>query len=94
VSVARTGPAALAAAVAHQPDLILMDVQLPELDGLTLMRRLRALPVFATTPIITLTALTMPRDREHCLAAGANAYLSKPVRLKELVRLIDQLLQR
>ncbi|NTU81886.1 MAG: PAS domain-containing protein, partial [Chloroflexales bacterium] len=93
VSVARTGPEALAAAVAHQPDLILMDVQLPELDGLALTRQLRVLPAFVSTPIIALTALTMPHDRERCLAAGANAYLSKPVRLKELVTLIDQLLQ-
>jgi PAS domain S-box-containing protein len=92
VHIARTGWDALAAAVAQQPDLILMDIQLPELDGLALMRRLRAMPEFATTPIIALTALSMPGDQERCLAAGADAYLSKPVRLQALVETIHRLL--
>jgi PAS domain S-box-containing protein len=93
VSVARTGPLALSAAVAQRPDLILMDIQLPELDGLVVMQQLRTLPEFATTPIIALTALNMPGDRERCLAAGASAHMAKPVVLQELVRQIHQLLR-
>ena len=92
VTVARTGREALEQAAAFQPDLILMDIQMPELDGLEAIQRLRATPEGAATPIIALTALAMTGDRERCLAAGASAYMAKPVSLKALVALIEQLL--
>jgi CheY-like chemotaxis protein len=66
-----------------------MDVQMPGLDGLEAIRRLRRDPSFAKTIIIALTALAMPGDREHCLREGANEYLSKPVSLKALVQLLE-----
>jgi CheY-like chemotaxis protein len=90
--VAHDGHEALAVAAASQPDLILMDVQMPELDGLEAMRRLRVRPEFADTPIIALTALAMTGDRERCLEAGASEYLTKPVSLKALVATIERLL--
>jgi CheY-like chemotaxis protein len=65
---------------------------MPVLDGLDAIKRLRADSRFASTPIIALTALAMPGDREHCLEAGANEYLSKPVSLKGLVKTIGELL--
>ena len=77
-----------------QPDLILMDVQIPEIDGLTAVRELRQDKNFAHTPIVVLTALAMSGDRERCLAEGADEYLSKPVELRELVRIINQLLAK
>lgn len=84
VHAARNGLEAIAAARACLPDIILMDVQMPEMDGLEATRRLRADPTLRLTPIIALTALAMPGDRERCLDAGMDDYLSKPLGLKEL----------
>ena len=72
--------------------MILMDLQMPVMDGLESMRRLRADPRFVTTPIIALTALAMPGDRERCITAGANEYMSKPVSLKKLRDTINEML--
>lgn len=69
-----------------------MDIQMPVLDGLESIRRLRQDQRFASTPIIALTALAMPGDREQCIEAGANEYMSKPVSLKSLVKTIHRLL--
>ncbi|MCE1255008.1 MAG: response regulator, partial [Anaerolineae bacterium] len=73
-----------------RPQIILMDIQMPGLDGLTLISRLRNHPDsrIANTPVIAMTALAMPGDREKCLAAGATEYVCKPVKLKELVNII------
>ena len=77
-----------------RPDLILMDIHLPGIDGLEATRRLRADAEFRTLPIIALTALAMPGDRERCLAAGATDYVTKPVSLKKLAAMIDEYLLR
>lgn len=71
-----------------KPDLILMDIQMPEMDGVQATRLLRANPEVAKTPIIALTSLAMPGDREKCFEAGVNEYLAKPVSLKKLVETI------
>lgn len=91
--VARNGQEALALAQAEHPDLILMDIQMPGMDGLEAIRQIRLLPDLKHIPIIALTALAMAGDRERCLAAGASDYLSKPVRLKQLSATIQQLLK-
>jgi CheY-like chemotaxis protein len=75
-----------------RPDLILMDIQMPRMDGFETTRKLRGDPNFRYTPIIALTALAMPQDRERCLAAGMDEYISKPVNLKALVRIIQSCL--
>ena len=76
------------------PAIILMDIQMPVMDGLTAIREIRADPEFDGTPIIALTALAMPGDRERCVAAGATDYMSKPVSLKTLAALVQRLLSR
>jgi predicted ATPase/signal transduction histidine kinase/CheY-like chemotaxis protein len=68
------------------PDLIVMDIQMPVMDGLTATQKIRE---FSHVPIIALTALAMTGDKEQCLAAGANEYLSKPVKLKQLTMMIQ-----
>ena len=92
ITVAKNGREVIELIHTIHPDLVLMDIQMPEMDGLEAIRRLRARPDFATIPIIALTALAMPGDRERCLAAGANEYLTKPVSLKGLATLIQLLL--
>ncbi|GAB4284243.1 MAG: hypothetical protein Fur0025_14830 [Oscillatoriaceae cyanobacterium] len=90
--VAKTGEEALLLAESAQPDLILMDIQMPGMDGLEAIKQIRSQPTLVDLPIIALTALAMTDDQERCLAAGANHYLSKPVKLKQLVASIQQLL--
>ena len=90
----RDAPAGLEAAKRMRPDLIMMDIQLPGMDGLEATRRLRADPDFRTIPILALTALAMPGDRERCLAAGATDYIAKPVSLKKLAAMIEAYLLR
>ncbi|MBD2165150.1 PAS domain S-box protein [Calothrix membranacea FACHB-236] len=92
--LAKNGQEALEVAKSQQPDLIVMDVQMPVMDGLEAMRHLRQERQFDHVPIIALTALAMPGDRENCLDAGANEYLSKPIKLKQLAVTIQQLLGR
>ncbi|MGE5657402.1 MAG: PAS domain S-box protein [Actinomycetota bacterium] len=90
--VARNGQEAIALTQSECPDLILMDIQMPGMDGLEAIRQIRRLPQMGQIPIIALTALAMTGDRERCLAAGANDYLSKPVKLKQLAATIQQFL--
>ncbi len=91
---AQDGQQALDLALSRSPDLILMDVQMPGMDGLEAIRRIRQQESPRATPIIALTALAMQGDRERCLAAGADDYLSKPVRLKQLNAVIQEQLAR
>jgi CheY-like chemotaxis protein len=91
---AHDGEEAVEKALEANPDIILMDIQMPVMDGLEAIRRLRADSRFDSTPIIALTALAMPGDRKLCLEAGANEYMSKPVSLKKLVKTISKMLER
>jgi CheY-like chemotaxis protein len=91
---ARNGNEAIEYAYAQRPDLILMDIQMPDMDGLEAIKRLRAASDFASVPIIALTALAMPGDHERCLEAGANDYLTKPVSLRILGDVMENLLRQ
>ncbi len=74
-----------------RPALIIMDIQMPVMDGVTAMRELRADEELRSIPIVALTALAMPGDRERCLEAGATEYMTKPVNLKALATLVARL---
>ncbi|MEQ8674045.1 MAG: response regulator [Aggregatilineales bacterium] len=74
------------------PDLILMDVNLPDIDGLEATARLRGMPVTSVIPIIALTANAMVGDREKALAAGCDGYLPKPVSRAELIKTVEAFL--
>jgi two-component system cell cycle response regulator DivK len=82
---ATTGGEAVELATEHAPDLVLMDIQLPDGDGVQALGRLRAIERTAAIPVVALTAQAMDGDREHFLAAGFNGYLSKPVNVRELI---------
>ncbi|WP_434684411.1 PAS domain S-box protein [Pseudanabaena minima] len=90
VILAKNGRQAVNLVQSEQPDLILMDIQMPEMDGLEAIKYIRNDKF--NIPIIALTALAMTGDREKCLAAGANDYLSKPIKLKQLATIIQQFL--
>jgi CheY-like chemotaxis protein len=78
----------------HEIDIVMMDVMMPEMDGLTTMREIRKRPVGKTLPIIAVTAKAMKGDREKCIEAGAWDYLSKPVNRDDLVAVLHAWLHR
>jgi CheY-like chemotaxis protein/CHASE3 domain sensor protein len=94
VEIARNGREALEAlAKSRRPgsngiDMVLMDIMMPEMDGLTAMREIRKLPEWKKLPIIALTAKAMLDDQEKCLAAGANDYIAKPLDVERLLSLV------
>jgi len=91
---AASGEEALASIAQDPPDLILMDLQLPGMDGFAATALLKQDPATAAIPVIALTALAMKADREKSQIAGCDAYIAKPLRYKELYAAIDVLLAR
>ena len=87
---ATTGGEAVDLASEHRPDLVLMDIQLPDLDGVQALQRLRANARTATIPVLALTAQAMRGDRERFLAEGFDGYVSKPVNVRELIGIVRQ----
>ena len=90
---AENGNRAIAAAESSRPDLIIMDVEMPELDGLAATRKIRELKDFAAVPIVAVSAYGADQYRDHALAAGCNEYVSTPFEPDELERLIRELLK-
>lgn len=83
----------LASATEQRPDLILIDINLPEVDGLTLARQIKAVPDLASTPVVALTANVMRGDRERSLGAGCDGYIQKPIDVDMFPRQISQYLR-
>ena len=87
VADASDGPNGIQAACALQPDLILLDIQLPGMDGYAVARKLREAGVLASTPIIAVTSYAMVGDRERALEAGCTGYIEKPI---DVDKFLDQ----
>jgi two-component system cell cycle response regulator DivK len=91
---AATGAEGMASAIAERPDLILMDLNLPEIDGWEATRRLKADPATRDIPIIALTAHAMAGDREKALASGCDDFDTKPIEFDRLLAKIEQALAK
>jgi len=89
-----TGEEALRLARARLPALVLMDIQLPGIDGIETLRRLRADPATAAIPIVAVTASAMMHDRQKILAAGFDGYQAKPISLRPFLELVREVLDR
>jgi len=87
---ATTGEDAVELAQSHAPALVLMDVQLPGIDGLEALRRLRQDELTASIPVLAVTAQAMSGDRERFLEAGFDGYLSKPIDVAELIQVVQE----
>jgi two-component system cell cycle response regulator DivK len=87
---ATTGVRAVELATEHSPDLVLMDIQLPDIGGVEALVRLRADTRTASVPVVALTAQAMEGDRERFLAAGFDDYLSKPVNVTDLIATVQR----
>jgi CheY-like chemotaxis protein len=89
---ATDGEEALAIAAIDHPDLVLMDIRLPKIDGLEVAKRLKRNAQFKNTPIIALTAHAMKGDMEKAIEAGCDSYVSKPIDTRQLPRLVASVL--
>ena len=89
-----TGEEAVELALSLQPALILMDIQLPGIDGITAFKRIRERPQTQAIPVMAVTASAMTHDRQKIMAAGFDAYQSKPINLKEFLEAVRRILER
>jgi two-component system cell cycle response regulator DivK len=91
---AGTAEQGLALANEQRPDLILMDIQLPDLDGVAALKRLRSEPATASIPAVALTAFAMKEDQERFMAAGFDGYVMKPINVREFPEQVRQFCER
>ena len=85
-----TGNQGLALARERQPDLILMDIQLPDINGIEALRQIRAEPALSKTPVVAVSASVMPDEQQKIVASGFDAYITKPIDLKSFVATVEK----
>lgn len=90
----KDGMEALRIAREHRPDLILMDIQLPGMNGISALRALRAEPATIAIPVVAITASVMQQNREEIMRAGFDGFIEKPVNLRDLLDTVRQALQK
>jgi CheY-like chemotaxis protein len=90
---ADNGKDAIRLALEEKPDLILLDIMMPQMDGFEVIRQLKAIKETSSIPVVMLTAKSNPEDRERCQELGAVGYITKPFRLEELRGLVQKILQ-
>jgi len=91
---AETGEDAVRLARERLPALVLMDIQLPGIDGITALGQLRSEPTTRTIPVIAVTASAMTHDRQKIMAAGFDGYQTKPINVKEFLEVVRRMLER
>ncbi len=91
---ARTGEEGIELAIKEKPDLIIMDIQLPGIDGLETTKRIRESEVYGIVPIVALTSYAMTGDREKSLAAGCTGYIEKPLNPETFITEIEKFLRQ
>lgn len=91
---AATGEEALGILKTQKPDIILMDIQLPGIDGITLAKQIKADTAIKDIPIIAVTAYAMKGDEQKILDAGCNAYVSKPINTQELPLMVEKYIKK
>lgn len=87
---AMTGMEGVRLAREQHPDLVLMDIQLPDIDGITALAQLRDDPVTAKVPVIAVSASVMPDDQQRIVASGFDAYITKPINVKSFVETVER----
>lgn len=90
VSPATDGQEGIDKAATEKPDLILLDIQLPKMDGYAVARSLRSNPDLALTPIVAVTSYAMAGDRDKAMAAGCNGYIEKPINPDTFIQQVEQ----
>jgi two-component system cell cycle response regulator DivK len=89
---AETGEAGVALALAERPELILMDIQLPDIDGITALARIREDPALDAVPCLAVSASVMPDDQQRVVVSGFDGFIAKPISLKPFLAAVDQAL--
>ncbi len=89
---AADGAAGVAAALAHRPDLILMDIQLPDIDGIAALRQIRTDASLDTIPVLAVSASVMPDEQQKVISSGFDAFISKPINLKQFLETVQRFL--
>ena len=90
---ATTGEEGVRLAIGNRPDLILMDIQLPGMDGIAALLRIREEPALDAVPVVAVSASVMPDDQRHIVSSGFDAYLTKPISLKPFLAMVDRFLK-